>query len=53
MNSWARLLAVESDHPDGRARVIAFVTERSSGSGAPGFSSWAIAEADRIGVAAC
>jgi hypothetical protein len=41
----ARLLAVGSDHPAGGAGTIGFVTERSSGRGAPSSSSWANAEA--------
>jgi hypothetical protein len=40
----ARALAVGSDHPARGAGTIGFVSERSSGGGAPGSPSWAIAE---------
>ena len=36
-----RMLAVETDHPARGAGTIGFITERSSGGGAPGASSWA------------
>jgi hypothetical protein len=45
----ARMLAVGSDHPARRAGTIGFVTERSSGGGAPGSPSWAIARAAAVG----
>jgi hypothetical protein len=39
--------SVECDHPAIRGVVIAFVTERSSGRGASGFSFWANPRARR------